>query len=62
MVGLIARFGLGFGIFLGLSAVMLLLYLPAGSAGFAVTVLTSGLAVLLVLISLVALYMERKRQ
>ena len=62
MVGLIARFGLGFGFFLGLSAVLLLLYLPTGSAEFAVTVLTSGLAVLLVLISLVALYMERKRQ
>lgn len=62
MVALIARLGLGFGIFLGLSAVLLLLYLPTGSAEFAVTVLTGGIAVFLVLISLIALYMERKRQ
>ncbi|WP_199038374.1 hypothetical protein [Glycomyces salinus] len=62
MVGLMARFGLGFGVFLGLSAVLLLLYLPSGSAESAVTVFTAGIAVFLVLISLVALYTERKRQ
>ena len=62
MVGLIARFGLGFGIFLTLAAALFLLYLPAGTAEFTVSALTVGLGVLLVLISIFALYTERKRR
>lgn len=62
MVGLIARFGLGFGVFLTLSAALLLVALPAGTAEFAVSVLTVGLGLFLVLISTSALYIERKRR
>ncbi|WP_026932283.1 hypothetical protein [Glycomyces tenuis] len=62
MVGLIARFGLGFGVFLTLSAALLLLYLPAGTAESTISTLTVGLGVFLVLISTTALYMERKRR
>lgn len=62
MVGLIARFGLGFGVFLILSATLLLLYLPAGTAESAISALTVGLGVFLVLISIFALYTERKRR
>jgi hypothetical protein len=62
MVDLIARIGLGFGIFLILSAGLLLLYLPAGSAEAVVSLLTLGLGALLSLTSAIALYTERKRR
>ncbi|HEU5127471.1 MAG TPA: hypothetical protein VFU12_05720 [Glycomyces sp.] len=62
MVGLIARFGLGFGVFLTLSAALLLIALPAGTAEFTISTLTVGLGVFLVLICTSALYIERKRR
>ncbi|GAB3228741.1 hypothetical protein GCM10027447_21320 [Glycomyces halotolerans] len=62
MVALMARFGLGFGVFLTASALLLLLYLPAGGAESAVTTLTAVLGGFLILISLFALYTERKRR
>ncbi|GAB3648285.1 hypothetical protein [Glycomyces tarimensis] len=62
MVGLIARFGFGFGVFLTLSSLLILLYLPAGTAEFTVSALTVGLGVFLILISIFALYTERKRR
>lgn len=62
MVGLIARFGLGFGVFLTLSAALLLIALPAGTAESTISVLTVGLGVFLVLICTSALYIERKRR
>ena len=62
MVGLIARFGLGFGVFLTLSAALLLLAVSPGTAEFVVSALTVGLGAFLILISIFALYTERKRR
>jgi hypothetical protein len=62
MVGLIARLGLGFGVFLTLSAALLLLLAPTGTAESSVSALTCGLGSFLILISITALYIERKRR
>ncbi|WP_030162157.1 hypothetical protein [Glycomyces sp. NRRL B-16210] len=62
MVGLIARSGLAAGVLLTLAAALLLLSLPTGTAEFAITVWTAGLGLFLILISFIALYIERKRR
>lgn len=62
MVGLIARTGLAAGVLLTLAAGLLLLSLSTGTAEFAVTTLTAGLGLFLILISFIALYIERKRR
>jgi hypothetical protein len=62
MVGLIARTGLAAGVLLILAASLLLLSLQKGTAEFAVTTLTAALGGFLILISITALYIERKRR
>lgn len=62
MVGLIARAGLAFGVLLTLAAALLLLALPGGTAESSISALTVALGLFLILISITALYIERKRR
>ncbi|MQM28958.1 hypothetical protein [Glycomyces albidus] len=62
MVGLIARTGLAFGVLLTLAAGLHLLLLPSGTAESSISALTVGLGLFLILITSLALYIERKRR
>ncbi|MEU6858068.1 hypothetical protein AB0B28_04205 [Glycomyces sp. NPDC046736] len=62
MVGLIARTGLAAGVLLTLAASLLLLSLPKGSPEFAITIWTAALGGFLILISITAIFIERKRR
>lgn len=62
MFTLIARTGLGFGVFLVLCSGALALALSSDTPEFVISVLTVGLGVFLTLFCAFALIIERKRQ